>query len=133
MPGRLTSFPPLLSRPSQRAAPVEASQQTVVTMAENFDDYPEARPADTALDMVKGLAGSSFPGAGALATLIQTSHSRRLEAFHRRTAERLRALESASASSLFHRAMVGDEDTQEAILSTKRHRESGICTLVIID
>ena len=87
-------------------------------MSDKFDDYPEPRPLDTALEMVKGLAGSAFPGAGALTRLIQTSHSRRLDAFHRRTAERLRSLENAYASSLFHRAMDGDEYARDAILST---------------
>lgn len=82
------------------------------------DEYPERRLVDAAADLARALAGSTFPGGGALSTLIQTSHSRRLAAFHRRTADRLQALEKATASTLLQRAIDGDEDAREEVLST---------------
>ena len=82
------------------------------------DEYPERRLVDTAADLAKALAGSTFPGGSALSTLIQTSHARRLAAFHRRTADRLQALEETAASTLLQRAIDGDEDAREEILST---------------
>ncbi len=85
---------------------------------EKADEYPERRPIDTAADMAKAFAGSMFPGAGALTTLIQTSYSRRIAAFHRRTAERIQAIEEAASNTLWHRANSGDEDAKEEILST---------------
>ena len=82
------------------------------------DKYPERHPVDTAADIAKGIASSAFPGAAALTTLIQTSHSRRLAAFHRRTAERLRALEDGSTSTLLQRAVEGNKNAREEIFST---------------
>lgn len=80
--------------------------------------YPERHAFDTVADIAKALVGSAVPGGNALATLIRTSHSRRLEVFHRRTAERLDTLEQLAASTLLQRAMEGDEDAMEEILST---------------
>ncbi|MDE0055377.1 MAG: hypothetical protein OXT64_14150 [Gammaproteobacteria bacterium] len=85
---------------------------------DTFDEYPVRRPVDAVADMAKALAGSTFPGGSALATLIRTSHDRRLEAFHRRTLNRLQTLEETNASTLLQRAKDGDEDATEEVLST---------------
>ena len=83
-----------------------------------IDQYPERRAIDTVADMAKAFIGSAVPGAGALATLIRSSHVRRLEEFHRRTADRLDALEQITASTLLRRATEGDEAAKEEIFST---------------
>ena len=87
--------------------------------AENIaDQYPERRVSDTVADMAKALFGSAVRGAGALAAAIQASHARRLEAFHRRTGDRVHALEQTTAPTLLQRATDGDEDAREESLST---------------
>ena len=87
--------------------------------AENTaDQYPERRVSDTVADMAKALFGSAVRGTGALAAAIQASPARRLEAFHRRTTDRLHALEQTTAPTLLQRATDGDEDAREEILST---------------
>ena len=83
-----------------------------------IDQYPERRTIDTVADMARALVGSTVPGAATLATLIRSSHVRRLEEFHRRTADRLNALEQTTASTLLQRATEGDEDAKEEIFST---------------
>ena len=92
---------------------------TISTMPndDTFDQYPERKLVDVVADLAKALAGSAIPGAGGLASLIQTSHARRLAEFHRRTANRIQALEETAASTLLNRAMEGDEDAREEILS----------------
>ena len=90
----------------------------MASFCDNPDDFPKPQIADTAVEMAKGLVGSAFPGASALAALIQTSHSRRVTAFHRRTAERVRVLEKTSTSTLLQQALEGNEDAKEEILST---------------
>lgn len=81
------------------------------------DAYPEAGLGDAALDVFKGIA-SALPGGGALAALIKTEHSRRVEAFHRRTSKRVNALEKRSASTLLQRAVNGDQAAKDELLST---------------
>ena len=82
------------------------------------NEYPERRAGDTAVEMAKGLVGSVFPGAAALAALIETAHSRRMATFHRQMVGRVRALEENTAGSLLERAMDGDQSAQEELLST---------------
>ena len=88
-------------------------------MQDNDDnEYPEKRPLDSALELAKDVAGSLFPGAPAITALIKTAHSRRLEEFHRRTAQRLDALEQSNVTTLLDRAIGGDHEAKEEVLST---------------
>ena len=88
-------------------------------MQDNDDnEYPEKRPLDSALELAKDVAGSLFPGTPAITALIKTAHSRRLEEFHRRTAQRLDALEQSNVTTLLDRAIGGDHEAKEEVLST---------------
>ena len=90
----------------------------MVTTNEDQHQYPEAGAADFLVEVAKNLAGSAFPGASNLATLIRTQHSRRLEAFHRRMAERLDGLENNNVSCLLKLALEGNQEAKDQILST---------------
>ena len=82
------------------------------------DEYPERRIADSLVEVGIGLAGSIIPGGGALGPMIQTTHARRLEVFHKRIAARVRELEQHESGFLSERATNGDQAAQEEILST---------------
>ena len=90
----------------------------MVTANDAQDEFPLPHTGDVLVEVTKSLVGAAFPGASALATLIRTQHARRLEAFHRRTAERLRALEKNNASYLLKSAIEGNQEATDEILST---------------
>ena len=85
----------------------------------SLDEYLTPSLADHAVELVKGVAGSlvPIPGGSSLAALIRTSHSRKLETFHRRVVDRVKELEEVDSRCLLKRAVDGDQDAQDEITS----------------
>ena len=84
----------------------------------NLGAYPPSSLGDYAIELLKGADRSSVPTGSAVPAFMKTERSRRLDAFHERMAKRVRELESAAAPGLLKRALEGDQDAKDNILSS---------------
>ena len=81
------------------------------------DGYPEPTLMDYAIEVTKGVVGSLVPGASGLAALAKTSHARKMEAFLPSLDDRVRAVEQFDTRCLLARAVDGDQDAQDEVVS----------------